>query len=162
MYYIWNTKYWQDIRCLKKGPLNYVYLSFISMSLLSLCFLVAYLYLGSSFSCFLFFFYSFLVHYFLPIVYPLYSHHFSPCQFLSLTDLLYISFVFLPKKRAGLPGISTQLCITHYNKTSHKSSYQGWTRQPSRNKRVLKTDKWVRDTLLPLLGVPQENQATKT
>lgn len=66
------------------------------------------------------------------------------------------------KKRAGLPGISTQLCITHYSKTSHKSSYQGGTRQSSRSKRVLKTDKGIRDTLLPLLGVPQENQATET
>lgn len=42
-----------------------------------------------------------------------------------------ISFEKIP----GLPGIATKLCLRSCNKTSHKPSYQAWTRQPSRKKK---------------------------
>lgn len=35
---------------------------------------------------------------------------------------------------------------TRYNKTRQKPSYQGWTRLPSRRKRVSRADKRLRDT----------------
>jgi hypothetical protein len=45
------------------------------------------------------------------------------------------------KKRAGLPGISTENTITRYKQSRQKFSYQGWTRQPSRRKNVPKQTK---------------------
>jgi hypothetical protein len=44
--------------------------------------------------------------------------------------------------------------ITSYYNTRHKSSYQGWMRQPNRKKRIPRAGKRVRDAPLPLLGVP--------
>lgn len=38
------------------------------------------------------------------------------------------------QKIADLLGTSTEHGITRCNKTSHKPSYQGWTRQPSRRR----------------------------
>jgi hypothetical protein len=56
------------------------------------------------------------------------------------------------------------MCITSYNKTKHKPSYQGWTGQPSRRRRVPRAVKRVKDNpspWFPLLGLPRERQATQ-
>jgi hypothetical protein len=46
---------------------------------------------------------------------------------------------------------------TSYNKSRHIPSHQGWTRQPSRKNRVLRSSpKGQRQPLLPLLGILQE------
>lgn len=56
------------------------------------------------------------------------------------------TFPFLLKKKTCLPGLSTEHGLTSYGKTEPKPSYQGWTKQPSRRKRVLSAGKRVRDT----------------
>ena len=61
------------------------------------------------------------------------------------------------EKEEGLPEISNQNLhnkMHQHNKTRHKSSYQGWMRQPSKSRQ-----KSQRQPPLPLLGVPQEHQA---
>ena len=83
-----------------------------------------------------------------------------PSHFPSSLDPLFLCFSFL--KKAGLPGISTEYAITYYIKTRNKPSYQGWMRQPRRNKRMSSTGKRVRDTLYScLLRVPWEQHAKK-
>lgn len=44
----------------------------------------------------------------------------------------------------------------------HKSSHPDWTRQPGRQKRVLRTGKRERDTLLPLVRGPPTHIHTKS
>lgn len=55
-----------------------------------------------------------------------------------------------PQKREGLPKISTKHGITRCSNTRHKSSYQSWTRQPSRSKRVPKASKRDKATSIPI------------
>lgn len=66
------------------------------------------------------------------------------------------SFPF--RKKVGLSGVSTEHGIRRYSKTRHKPSYQGRMRQPGRRRRVPRTSK--ESETIPLLGVPQEQQAT--
>ena len=71
----------------------------------------------------------------------------------SLPDPLLLHF---PSENSRCPSD-----IIWCNKDRHKPSYLGWTRQLSRRKRVPKAVKRARDSLFPLLGVPQEDQATQ-
>lgn len=64
------------------------------------------------------------------------------------------------QKTAGLPEGSTKQSITNYNKSRHKPSRQGCTRQPGRRKRISKEGKRLKSSLpstLTLLGVPREH-----
>ena len=53
---------------------------------------------------------------------------------------IHRSSIFL-QKRAGLSGISTKHSIIRYNKSRHKPSHQGWTRQSNSRKGVSRTGK---------------------
>lgn len=67
----------------------------------------------------------------------------------------------LPQKRAGLSGTVREHRSTRYYKTKHKTSHQGWVRQASRRKGVLRAGKESETPQLPLSVVPQEHQANK-
>lgn len=70
-------------------------------------------------------FYSCLIHYILTAVFLAFTLPRIP-HLLSLPDLL---LHFPSQNSDSLLGISTKHGITSYNKTKHKHSYQGWTRQ---------------------------------
>lgn len=56
-----------------------------------------------------------------------------PPLFPSLLHQIHSSSISL-QKRTGLPGTSIEHDRASYNKTRHKLSYQGWSRQPGRAK----------------------------
>lgn len=62
-------------------------------------------------------------------------------------DLVLLCF---SQERAGLKEISSKQGITRFNKTEHKPSYQGWSKEPSIKKSVPKGCKCVRDALIPI------------
>lgn len=62
-----------------------------------------------------------------------------------------------PQKKAGLPKVSIKYEISHYNKPRHEPSHHGCMWQPNRKKNRQR----VRDSPAPLLGSPQEPQATQ-
>lgn len=100
-----------------------------SSKLLSLIFLCSNIY-----DLFLFFFYT-LQH----------DHSFLSIHFSWPTPLPSLSPTFL-QKIADLPVILTEYCKSNENKTRKKSWYQGWSKQPSRRKSVLRADERVRET----------------
>lgn len=63
-----------------------------------------------------------------------------------LPSLPYYCFYTLIQLRAVLPGISIEHSNTRCNKARHKLLYQGWVRQSTRRKIVLRAEKRVRDT----------------
>lgn len=71
-----------------------------------------------------------------------------------LSPHIQCSFSDSLKKRSSLPRDINWTGMPRCNKTSYKSSYQDWIRQPSRNKRDPRAGKRVRYTPFPLLGVP--------
>lgn len=86
--------------------------------------------------------------------------HFTTLQQLCLLPLLLVPllptiphrYIVLDslQKRGGLQGMSTKHDITSY-KTRYKPSYQDWTRQPSKGRRVPRT-KSQQHPLLPVLA----------
>lgn len=58
-------------------------------------------------------------------------------------------------------GYQPEQGITRYNKTRYKPSCIRPEWQPSKRKRVSRADKGVRNTPIPLLGVPQKHQPNK-
>ena len=66
---------------------------------------------------------------------------------ISTLSLFPRSTSFYPfRKQQCFSRISTNHTITRQNKTRHNLSYPGWTRQPSRRKRVSRTGRRVIDT----------------
>ena len=98
-----------------------------------------------------FLFYLFFSHKHIPTtIFPHSSQHPLP----SIADAL---FCFSSEKKANFPVMSTGHSVTRCNKTRHKPSYQGWTRQPSRRKRVPRVGKKVRDTCTPTVRSTKKN-----
>ena len=56
-------------------------------------------------------------------------------------SLLFVSL----QTRVGILKLSIEHELTTYNKTGHITSHQGWTRRPSRRKKVPQAGKRVRD-----------------
>lgn len=75
-------------------------------------------------------------------------------------DYSFPSFISL-QKRTGHTGTSIEHSITSYSKIRHKPSYQGWVKQPSGRKRVLRAGKSQsqRQPPFPLLEILQKHQA---
>lgn len=95
---------------------------------------------ASDFSSFFFLFlYSSLIQY-IPTTASLSSNAMPPNFHLLY---IYSSFTSL-QKRAGLTRLPTEHSTSRCNKTNHKASYRGWTRQPSRRRRVPWSGKRVR------------------
>lgn len=87
---------------------------------------------------------------------------YSPCLSHSPLSQIHCSFISL-QIRTSLPMISTKHSIKRCSETKYKPSYQGWTRQPSRKKRVLRPgQKSQRHPPLPLLGLAQKPKAVQS
>lgn len=65
-------------------------------------------------------------------------------------------------KRIGLQQKTTKHDRTKHNQTRWCPSYEGWTRQFNKKERIPRVGKWVRNTLIPLLGITQKHQGTPT
>lgn len=66
-----------------------------------------------------------------------------------------------PFRKEQPPGTSSTYIITSYTKTRHISPQRYCTRKPSRWSGVTQVNKSQRQARLPLLGTPQEHQATQ-
>lgn len=79
-----------------------------------------------------------------------------------LTSPSPLLLLFLLKKKiAAHLGISSKHCPTRYSKTGHKPSYHGWTGNPVGGKGSQEQAKESKTPPFPLLGDPQEHQATQ-
>lgn len=74
-----------------------------------------------------------------------------PASISPLPQVHHPSLIFT-LKRPGTPRTLTEHSTTSYNKDQHKPSYQDWETQPSREKRVHKANKRIRESLTPTVN----------